>query len=209
MPTYPSRLQLAFFGFDELVRWLIRGQETDWAASLLRRLSDRKLSEPRRRTVGAVLFSRATSRVDASLARDAWLAGKDLWPELRKATTAVLACEAAAWLRDKSTFEDAFAVGDRVFTKSTRARLEFLRDVYLNQPTAGVPRLIQLPVPLAHDAFLPYVDDYARARVADSQRRFAVALEYYQRALASLPRNHAAYEFALNRCNTLLNMETA
>lgn len=207
MPIYPSKVQVVLFSLGELVRWLIRGQGADWTSWLLRRLSDRKLSEPRRRTFGAHLFVSARSRIDASLARDAWLAGKDLWPDLRKATVAVLVCEAAAWLGDKSTFEDAFAGGDRLFTKSARARLEFLRDVYLNQPAAGVYRLMQLPVPMAHDGFLPYVDDYARARVADSQKRFDVALEYYLRALASLPRNHAAYEFALNRCNVIRNME--
>lgn len=209
MPIYPSKVQVVLFSLGELVRWLIRGQGADWTSWLLRRLADRQLSEPRRRTFGAHLFIRARSQIDASLARDAWLAGKDLWPELRKATIAVLVCEAAAWLRDKSTFEDAFAVGERLFTESGRARLEFLRDVYLNQPAAGVPRLMQLPVPLAHDGLLPYVDDYARARIADSQSRFAVALEYYQRALASLPRDDAAYEFARNRCNTIRNMETA
>jgi tetratricopeptide (TPR) repeat protein len=94
-------------------------------------------------------------------------------------------------------------------TCDTKARLEFLREVYLNEPIAGVPRLLPLPVPLAHDGFLHYVDDYARARVADSQERLDVALEYYKRALASLPQSHSAYDFALTRCNAIISIKSA
>jgi hypothetical protein len=192
-----------------MVRCLIGSGNGDSASWFLRRLSDRELSEQRRRTVGALLVSMAKQRASASLARDVWLAGRDLWPGLRKATTAVLACEAAAWLRDRSTFDDAFTVTKHLLSSSTRERLEFLREVYLDQPAIGTPRAIRLPVPLAHDGLLAYVDDYARARAADSEDRVEVALDYDQRALESLPRNHEAYEFALGRCNAIRNMRPA
>ncbi len=209
MPIYPSRVQLVFLGVSEMVRCLIGSRNKDSAPWLLDRLSDQTLSEQRRRTLGSLLVGMAKGRASASLARDVWLAGRDLWPGLRKATTAVLACEAAAWLKDRSTFDDAFTVGDYLFTGSTRERLKFLRDVYLNPSAIGLQRAIQLPVPLAHDGLLTYVDDYARARAADSQDKVDVALDYYQRALESLPRNHEAYEFALGRCNTIRNMKPA
>lgn len=205
--SYPSRIHFALFSLEELARYVICSRDPDWTAWFLRRLADRKLSERRRRAIGILLASTAKSRASAPLARDVWLAGRDLWDEARKPTVAVLACEAAAWLRDQATFDDALAVGSRLFTSAAKARLQFLREVYLNEPIAGVPRLIPLPALLAHDGLLHYVDDYARARAADSQGRVDVALEYYKRALASLPRNHSAYEFAVGRCNTIINMK--
>lgn len=104
MPIYPAKLQFVALGVSEMVRCLIGSGNGDSASWFLRRLSDRELSEQRRRTVGALLVS--------------------------------------------------------------------------------------MPVPLAHDGLLTYVDDYARARAADSEDRVEVALDYYQRALESLPRNH-------------------
>lgn len=206
MAAYPPKYLAFFFAFHELGRYVFAGMREDWVAWLLRRLADRQLSGQRRWTIAAVLVSAAKSRASASLARDVWLAGRDLWSDARKPTVAVLACEAAAWLRDQPTFDDALAVCSRLLTDSARARLEFLREVYLQELVTGVPRLIRLPVPLAHDGHLHYVDDYARARAADSRGKLDVAEEYYMRALTTLPRDHEAYRFAMSRCNTIRNM---
>lgn len=158
-----------------------------------------------------MLTSTARLRGSASLARDLWIAGRDVWPygHAKQAVTVIMVCEAAAWLNDNRTFGDAFAAGSGFVNDATRARLEFLKEAYLSHPTLAVPRLLALPNLLPHNAVLRYVDYYARARAADSEDRFDVALEHYRHALDSLPKEHAAYDFALGRCNQIINMRSA
>ncbi|HTE40450.1 MAG TPA: hypothetical protein VK629_06465 [Steroidobacteraceae bacterium] len=200
MPIYPSKIRSLFYAVAELVGCVASTRSLDWPAWYRRRLADRSLSELRRRTLGMMLAGISMKRTDPYLALDTWVNGRDLWASgMKTPTIAILACEAALWLKEEETFMDAFSIGKRLFSDSTCARLEFLKDTYRPGPAIREPRDIHLPLALPHDAALPFVDHYARARAADAEGRFDIALEYYKKALRTLPVNHEATEFARNR----------
>ena len=184
----------------ELVRCIANTRSLDWPAWFRHRLADKTLSERRRRTLGTMLMGICIQRADPHLALDSWVNGRDLWASGAKtATIAILACEAALWLKKEEIFLEAFSIGKPLFPDSTRSRLEFLREAYVSGQPIKAPRDIHLPSALPHDALLPFVDYYARARVADAEGRFDIALDYYTKALRTLPVSHEAYNISRTR----------
>ena len=114
--------------------------------------------------------------------------------------------EAAIWERKPELVEkllDKESCHSKLLGSMSHRRLELLSNWWFKTYVSASGELLSALTP--DEAVFPYVDYYARARIADTFGRNETALRLYRRALETLPQESYEYEEAANRCNDLLN----
>lgn len=109
--------------------------------------------------------------------------------------------EALVWLREDTLVDAVFDRvdrGDWKLPESKRHRLDSLCGWWLQKDLARGVDILTASVPA--DAYLPCLDYFAKAYIADHNRDGNKAAEYYSLALDTLPRESHEFRFAADRC---------
>ena len=117
--------------------------------------------------------------------------------------------EAAIWEREPELVEkllDKESRYSRPLGRMSHRRLQLLSNWWFKTCASAGGELLSALTP--DEAVFPYVDYYARARIADTFGRSESALRFYRRALETLPQESREYQEAVHRCNDLLNPPT-
>lgn len=117
--------------------------------------------------------------------------------------------EAAFWERKFELVEKLLDKESR-YSKSvgrmSRRRLQLLSSWWFKTCVSAGGELLSALSP--DEAVFPYLDYYARARIADTFARSETALRFYRRALETLPQEFHEYQESVHRCNELVNLPT-
>ena len=114
--------------------------------------------------------------------------------------------EAAIWVRKPALVEkllDKESGHGNPLGRMSHRRLQLLSNWWFKTCISAGGELLSALTP--DEAVFPYVDYYARARIADTFGRSETALRFYQRALETLPQESHEYQESVHRCNDLLN----